>query len=188
MTTAALVGRAQRGDVDAYGEIYGQHRDAVFRFIHRRVGYSTEVAEDLTQETFLRGLRNIGRWEDQGRDIGAWLTTIARNLVTDHFKAAERRRTFSVGDFTEAGVVVADTAIEGDPETSAIDTMRDADLRSALARLNPDQRECVTNRFLREMSVAETAAAMGRNEGAIKSLTQRAIRTLSGFFSKVVSW
>ncbi len=44
------------------------------------------VAEDLCSETFFRALRNMTGFRWQGKDFGAWLMTIARNLATDHFK------------------------------------------------------------------------------------------------------
>ena len=62
----------------------------VFRFIYYRVS-SQQLAEDLTSETFVRGLRAIQRFNWQGKDFGAWLTTIARNLVADHFKSSRAR-------------------------------------------------------------------------------------------------
>ena len=51
----------------------------------------TQLAEDLTSETFVRGLRAIQRFNWQGKDFGAWLTTIARNLIADHFKSSRSR-------------------------------------------------------------------------------------------------
>ena len=45
------------------------------------------TAEDLTSETFVRALRRIDSLSAQGRDVGAWLVTIARNLALDHLKS-----------------------------------------------------------------------------------------------------
>ena len=49
------------------------------------------LAEDLTSETFFRALRSMNSFRWQGKDFGAWLMTIARNLTTDHFKAGRTR-------------------------------------------------------------------------------------------------
>src|SRR5262249_58120274 len=86
----ALVERAQQGDTEAFGLIYDRYVDTVFRFIYFRVG-SRPLAEDLTSDTFLRALKRISSFAWQGRDLGAWLVTIARNLVADPFKAGRYR-------------------------------------------------------------------------------------------------
>jgi RNA polymerase sigma-70 factor (ECF subfamily) len=53
------------------------------------------------------------------------------------------------------------------------------ELRIAIAKLNPDQQECIQMRFLQGLSVAETAERMQRNEGAVKALQHRAVRRLA---------
>ena len=58
------------------------------------------------------------------------------------------------------------------------DTVKDGSAE-AVRRLRPDQQECVSLRFLQGMSVAETAAVLGRSEGAVKALQGRALRNLS---------
>nr|6DXO_A Chain A, RNA polymerase ECF-subfamily sigma factor [Streptomyces venezuelae ATCC 10712] len=141
-----LVDRAQAGEAEAFGRLYDQYSDTVYRYIYYRVG-GKATAEDLTSETFLRALRRISTFTWQGRDFGAWLVTIARNLVADHFKSME--------------------------------SLSNAALLDAVRRLNPQQQECVTLRFLQGLSVAETARVMGKNEGAIKTLQYRAVRTLA---------
>ncbi len=62
----------------------------MYRFCYHRTS-STQLAEDLTSETFFRALRAINSFRWQGRDFGAWLTTIARNLITDHYKSSRSR-------------------------------------------------------------------------------------------------
>jgi RNA polymerase sigma-70 factor (ECF subfamily) len=52
-------------------------------------------------------------------------------------------------------------------------------LRAALAKLPSEQQECLVLRFLNGQSIAETAAAMGRSEGAVKQLQLRAVRNLA---------
>ena len=81
-----LVRQAQEGSADAFGELYRIYCDTVFRYIYYRVS-TRALAEDLTSETFVRALRRITTFSWQGRDFGAWLVTIARNLVADHFKS-----------------------------------------------------------------------------------------------------
>lgn len=167
----ALVTRAQEGDAEAFGQLYDQYVDLVFRYIYYRVG-SRALAEDLTSETFLRALRRITSFTWQGRDVGAWFVTIARNLIADHYKSGRYRLEVATADMLDA-----DQAQDG-PEGEVLDALTNATLLDAVKELNPEQQECIVLRFLQGMSVAETALAMGKNEGAIKALQYRAVRAL----------
>lgn len=177
----ALVERAQSGEAEAFGLIYDRYVDTVFRFIFFRIG-NRQMAEDLTAEAFLRALRHIGSFTWQGRDPGAWLTTIARNIVADYYKSGRYRLEYATGDIFDADP--EDQSPEGCPERSVIDHLTNLDLLTAVKQLNPEQRECVVLRFLQGYSVAETAQAMEKNEGAIKALQYRAVRTLARFLPK----
>ncbi|MCP3822129.1 sigma-70 family RNA polymerase sigma factor [Streptomyces sp. A3M-1-3] len=167
-----LVERAQAGEAEAFGRLYDQYSDTVYRYIYYRVG-GKATAEDLTSETFLRALRRISTFTWQGRDFGAWLVTIARNLVADHFKSSRFRLEVTTGEMLDANEV------ERSPEDSVLEALSNAALLEAVRKLNPQQQECVTLRFLQGLSVAETARVMGKNEGAIKTLQYRAVRTLA---------
>ena len=171
----ALVERAQAGDSQAFGLIYDRYVDTVFRFIYFRVG-NRPLAEDLTADTFLRALKRISSFTWQGRDLGAWLVTIARNLVADHFKSGRYRLEVTTGDVLDADT--ADRGPEGSPESAVLDHITNVALLTAVKQLNPEQQECIVLRFLHGFSVAETAQAMGKNEGAIKALQYRAVRAL----------
>jgi RNA polymerase sigma-70 factor (ECF subfamily) len=172
MRMLALVQLAQDGDGEAFGQLYDAYSDTVYRYIYYRVG-SKATAEDLTSETFLRALRRIGTFTWQGRDFGAWLVTIARNLVADHFKSSRFRLEVTTGEMLDANEV------ERSPEDSVLEQLSNEALLTAVRKLNPQQQECVTLRFLQGLSVAETARVMGKNEGAIKTLQYRAVRTLA---------
>jgi RNA polymerase sigma-70 factor, ECF subfamily len=171
-----LVERAQAGEAEAFGLIYDRYVDTVFRFVYFRVG-NRQLAEDLTSDTFLRALKRIGSFTWQGRDLGAWLVTIARNLVADHFKSGRYRLEVTTGDVLDADR--EDRGPEGSPESAVVDHITNVALLSAVKQLNPEQQECIVLRFLQGFSVAETAQAMGKNEGAIKALQYRAVRALA---------
>ncbi|GAA2396895.1 hypothetical protein Cme02nite_60820 [Catellatospora methionotrophica] len=171
-----LVERAQQGDSEAFGLIYDRYVDTVFRFIYFRVG-NRPLAEDLTSDTFLRALKRISSFTWQGRDLGAWLVTIARNLVADHFKSGRYRLEVTTGDVLDADR--EDRGPEGSPETAVVDHITNVALLTAVKQLNPEQQECIVLRFLQGFSVAETAQSMGKNEGAIKALQYRAVRALA---------
>ena len=169
----ALVRRAQAGDVEAFGQLYDRYLDMVYRYIHYRVA-SPQLAEDLASETFLRALRRIGTFHWQGRDIGAWFVTIARNLVADHYKSARYRLELTTDDVGRSGPV----PLEDGPEGVVLEGLQNAVLLDAVRRLGAEQQECIVLRFLQGLSVAETARIMGKNDGAIKALQHRAVRAL----------
>jgi RNA polymerase sigma-70 factor, ECF subfamily len=169
-----LVERAQAGDHEAFGRLYDLYADIVYRYIYFRVG-SQSLAEDLMQETFLRALRRISSFSWQGRDLAAWFVTIARNLIADHFKSGRYRLEVATADMLDSG---HDRPTEG-PESEVLDMLTNVRLLEAVKQLNAEQQECVVLRFLQGLSVSETAAIMGKNDGAIKALQYRAVRTLA---------
>lgn len=171
-----LVHAAQDGDAKAFGELYDRYVDVVHRYVLFRVG-DRSLAEDLTSETFLRALRRISSISYQGRDVGAWFITIARNLVLDHVKSSRYRLEVTTPDVADSSNWVA--GVNSGPEHDVIAAAIKAELMRCVAKLNKDQQECIKLRFLQGLSVAETAAHMGRNEGAIKALQHRAVRRLA---------
>lgn len=179
--TWSLVERAQAGDAEAFGQIYDRYFDMVFRFTYFRVG-NRQLAEDLTADTFMRALKRIGSFTWQGRDLGAWLVTIARNLVADHFKSGKYRLEVATDDLALMGAADATDARvgwhESDSETVVIDYLTNVELIKAVKRLKDKQQECIVLRFFHGLSVLETAQAMGKDEGAIKALQYRAVRAL----------
>jgi RNA polymerase sigma-70 factor (ECF subfamily) len=168
----ALVDLAKEGDAEAFGQLYDHYVTGVFRFIYYRVG-SQQLAEDLTSETFVRGLRAIQRFNWQGKDFGAWLTTIARNLVADHFKSSRSRLEIVSETIPEGKTHVAS------PEQEVLALISNEMLFEAVNGLPPEQRDCILMRFIQGLSIAQTAAALGRSEGAIKQLQLRAVRSLA---------
>ena len=169
---------AQQGDQAAFGLLYDHYVDTVYRFLFYRLGRDRQLAEDLTSETFLRALRNIGSVHDIGRDPGAWFITIARNLSYDHFKSARTRLEYSTDLVPER-----DSEAPG-PESLAIGHFEQQAVRTALAKLNAEQQQCIALRFGQELSLAETAAAMGKKENAIKALQHRAVKRLAQFLAE----
>lgn len=168
----ALVMRAKAGDQDAFGELYDRYVTLVYRYIYYRVGLRA-LAEDLTSETFLRALRRVRSFTWQGKDFGAWLVTIARNLVADHFKSGRFRLEVTTGE------LLGPEPVEQGPEGTVLAHLTNRTLLDAVRRLGPEQQECIVLRFLQDLTVSETAKIMDKNDGAIKALQYRAVRSLA---------
>jgi RNA polymerase sigma-70 factor, ECF subfamily len=168
----ALVELARKGDADAFGMLYDHYQASVYRFLFYRTRSST-LAEDLTSETFFRALRSMTNFRWQGKDFGAWLMTIARNLATDHFKAGRTRLEMTTEDMGQH-----DDSTEG-PETQVLATLTNEVLLAALTQLPDEQRDCLVMRFLQGMSISETASVLARSDGAVKQLQLRGVRNLA---------
>ncbi len=168
----ALVELARGGDKEAFGQLYDHYQPSVYRFLYYRVG-STTLAEDLTAETFFRALRSMHSFRWQGKDFGAWLMTIARNLTADHFKAGRTRL-----EQTTEDMGTLDSTAAG-PEGEVLSALTNEALLRALGELPTEQRECLIMRFLQGLSIAETAEILGRSTGAIKQLQLRGVRSLA---------
>jgi RNA polymerase sigma-70 factor (ECF subfamily) len=167
-----LVELARTGDKEAFGLLFDHYHPSVYRFVYYRTRSQT-LAEDLASETFFRALRSMNNFRWQGKDFGAWLMTIARNLTTDHFKAGRTRL-----EQTTEDMGVHDATAEG-PETSVMASLTNESLLVSLQQLPKEQQECLIMRFLQGMSIAETAQILGRSEGAVKQLQLRGVRNLA---------
>ena len=168
----ALVELARSGDKEAFGLLYDHYHASVHRFLFYRTR-STTLAEDLTAETFFRALRAMNNFRWQGKDFGAWLMTIARNLCTDHFKSSRARLEMTTEDMS-----AHDDTTES-PESAVLAGLTNEILLSALKELPDEQRDCLIMRFLQGLSIAETATILGRSDGAVKQLQLRGVRNLA---------
>lgn len=168
----ALVERARGGDVEAFGQLYDRYAGSVYRYCYHRTS-SVALAEDLTSETFFRALRAIASFRWQGRDFGAWLTTIAHNLVADHYKSSRARLE------TTSDLLPEQRESSPGPEDATLTQLTHEVLAAAMDRLPGEQRECVIMRFLQGLTIAETAKVLDRSEGAVKQLQLRAVRSLA---------
>ncbi len=101
--------------------------------------------------------------------------TIARNLTTDHFKAGRTRLEATTEDMTPHD----DSTTETVESTVMMTSLTNEMLMEAMTRLPTEQQECLVMRFLQGLSIAETAAVLGRSDGAVKQLQLRGVRNLA---------
>lgn len=168
------VAAAVAGDREAFAELYRIYAPAVRAYIWRRCR-DRELVDDLASETFTRALVRIPHFTWTGTDIGAWLVTIARNLVADYYRSAKRSEQ-PVATWTGWDIVDGDPAV--DPYISASRAELGRQLQRVLGQLGSSgQEECLRLRFLEEYSVGETAAKLGLGVDACKALQHRAVRS-----------
>src|SRR3954470_13295578 len=80
-----IVAQAQKGKEEAVTFLYETHVASIYGYIRYRV-VSVEIAQDLTSEVFLRMVRGLSNYKDQGVPFRAWLFRIAANLIADHYR------------------------------------------------------------------------------------------------------
>lgn len=165
-----VVEEAQGGSNDALAALYEFYFPRVFRFVAARLG-SGEDAEDVTEEIFLKIINNIGKFSWRGLPFGAWVFRIARNEVVSHVRRQRYR----------SGTSQLDESIEDDSQDYVAEVERQAQLdivREAAETLPEAQRQVVALRFGAGLSVAETAASLGKSENNVKVLQHKAIAKL----------
>jgi RNA polymerase sigma-70 factor, ECF subfamily len=165
---------AQEGSAHAFALLYDRYVDQIFGYVYHRVGHR-QTAEDLVSDVFLRALRRISTFKWQGVDFGAWLMTIARNRVHDHFKSAKFRLEATVEEVFDTPVQNSDD----NPEQALLSSDLTQQVHDAIRQLKGEQAEVLYLRFIQHLNVAETAAVMGKTDGAIKALQYRALKSLA---------
>jgi RNA polymerase sigma-70 factor (ECF subfamily) len=170
-----LVRRAQAGDRDAYAELYTRHYDTVMGFLVNRLA-DQHLCEDLAADTFHRALRRIDSVSYQGRPVGTWFVTIARNLMLDDRKSARVRLERPMDDSPVIDLAVRDET--ANPVHEVTNNSLGELLRAAMDQLGADQREVLELRFLDNLSPAEASEVLQRNYGATKALQHRAVASM----------
>ena len=165
---------AQEGSAHAFALLYDRYVDSIFAYVYHRVGHR-QTAEDLVGDVFLRALRRISTFKWQGVDFGAWLMTIARNRVHDHFKSARFRLEATVEEVFDSPAKPSDDH----PEEALLSSDLTQQVHDAIRQLKGEQAEVLYLRFIQHLNVAETAAVMGKTDGAIKALQYRALKSLA---------
>jgi RNA polymerase sigma-70 factor (ECF subfamily) len=171
-----LIQRARQGDQTALVEIYNSYQPSVFTYVFYRV-CDQEIAEDLTAEVFTRMLANLPRYTSRGKPILAWLYTIARNLVIDHYRQSKRASHLPL----EEDLVESE---HDHPVKVAEDNLARECLSRALRRLTEEQRQVILLKFIECREISELVTMLGKNERAIRSLQHRALVALHRLMKK----
>jgi RNA polymerase sigma factor (sigma-70 family) len=164
----------------AFGVFYRRHVGAVLAFFRRRTGDS-QLALDLTAETFARALEHAGGFRAMARPPGAWLYAIARNLLTDSYRRgqvaddARRRLALEPLIVTELGFERVEAAADAAGQLAAID------LNEALSE---DQADAVRARVLEDQSYEQIAEQLRCSPQVARQHVSRGLRNLKRRWEK----
>lgn len=169
---ATLISQAQRGEKDAFGEIYKLFLKRIFRFIYFSV-HDREVAADLTQNTFLRAWRAIQTFSLAKGSFQAFLFTIARNLAIDWQRKKKPLPLEKIGEYE------ASDNLEENFERREKSQL----VRQVLDKLGERDKQIIILRYFEELTFFEIAKILGKKEGAVRVRVHRVLKKLKSFLS-----
>jgi len=188
-----LVRRCAAGDPDAWRDLVaGQHR-RIYAICYRFTGSATE-AEDLTQEVFLKLVRNLHSFDCERGRFSTWIATMTRNLLVDHYRRTRLERASQSLDACCAGedeagggMTLAERLVDPRPSQQAHVSGAElkAKIQQALTQLSPDLREAVILRDIEDMDYAEIAELLIVPRGTIKSRISRGRRELARLLHRI---
>ncbi|HTX86602.1 MAG TPA: RNA polymerase sigma factor [Candidatus Nanoarchaeia archaeon] len=172
-----LMRRAIAGDHEAFGIIYNAYFSQIYRYVYFRVR-DKSAAEDIVQSVFLKVFAKLPSYEERARPPLAYLFTVARNKIIDHWRKNKPIELAGDNDFN--GIP--------DPAETAEETVSRAvameKISRALEDISADQREVIILKFLNELSYREIAEISGKNETAVRKLASRGLKKLRQYFKQ----
>ncbi|MFL2634248.1 MAG: RNA polymerase sigma factor [Dehalococcoidia bacterium] len=173
--TEKLILAAQKGDMDAFGSLYDMYLPRIYRYCIARVRNAAE-SEDLSEEIFIKALTNLHKFNWNNALGGtnpfiAWLFRIAHNHVISF-----TRRLSNKTPTTELGEWIPDQTLS--PSQQVESQISIDEVFIFVQKLPNAQRDVIMMRFSAGLSIAETAAALDKNESNIKVLQHKGVNAL----------
>jgi RNA polymerase sigma-70 factor, ECF subfamily len=172
---ARLVDQAKAGDPEAFAKLYDACVERVSRYVYFRVTEDCDM-EDLVSQVFLKAWENLDRYKRGSSPFIAWLYTIARNLVIDHYRTKK-----NMLPLEEAIALPSDLDL---PDQEAqlhfdLEAMRDA-----LQMLSKDQQQALILKYIAGLPNDSIAKVMNKQEGTVRGLQMRGLQTLAKYMKE----
>lgn len=175
-----VLASARKLEPEAFDEIVEAYAGRLCGFFRRLLGKDADT-EDLTQEVFVRVVRNIGSYSESGR-FEAWLFRIAANLARDQIRGDKRSLTVvDVGDSDDGGIDDLRASDRGGtcaPDRSLERMDESTRLQEGIDRLPVGEREVILLRHYGELSFADIAEYMGTPIGTALARAHRGLAKL----------
>ncbi len=149
--------------------LYREYYDKISHYAAVHIGNRND-AEDIAEDVFLKALESLGSYEHRGIPMQAWLFKIAHNLVVDYLRKMNKRKTVDIDSVTVSS--------NENPETIAEVNIEVERVKKAMEQLTREQREVLSLRFFGELTSKETAAIMGKSDGAVREMQRAATSKL----------
>ena len=175
---ADVVGLAQQGREPAYRELIRRYERPVFSLVYRMVR-DRELAEDLTQDTFVKVLSHIEKYRSEFK-FSSWLFKIANNVAIDHLRrrqldtiSMEGSPHATTSELAEATTIELPT--HGETPLQELEARElGSEIEKAIGRLRPEYRACILLRHVEDKSYEEIAATLDLPLGTVKTYIHRA--------------
>ena len=163
------MGAVKNGDLQQASILFERYHKRILNFL-ARMTMDRAIAEDLTQNVFLRMIRYRNSYQE-GKAFQSWIYQVARNVFSDHYQANKNRRS----DYTDVEKM-SDSMM--DPDESSEQHEREETLRRSMALLSEEQRELLVLTRFQHMKYEEAAAILDTTVANIKVKVHRAIAKL----------
>lgn len=168
-----ILKKIKNGDNEAFGELYDFYAPRVYRFVRLKVD-SQETAQDVTSEAFLKIWQHLQEQRKIRERFQALLYKIARNLVVDFYRSKSIQEILIEDNLEEFSEVE-------DEETSDKLVIRQEEMvevKKALIQVHPNYQDVIVWYYLDELTIPEIAEILEKNEGTVRVLIHRAVKSL----------
>lgn len=180
------------GDDQAWANLVEEYRGLVYSICYLFCG-STQDADDLVQDTFLKIWMNLGSYDPSRGELKGWIATVTRNQRVDRFRrSGQQRLTDSMDSVCSSGRSDQSDAMplahripdtRPTPHEAAVTREITAIVSRAVDKISPEMREVVTMRFVHGFDNQEIAHCLRIPEGTVKSRTNRGRAQLATLLS-----
>jgi RNA polymerase sigma-70 factor (ECF subfamily) len=176
---AEIVARVLKGDRQEYALLVEEYNSPIYNLAYRMTG-SSEDANDLAQEAFIRAYKNLWRFNPRKKYF-TWLYTISLNIIRNHL----RKKRDVAAEYEKGSAHLTEPAGDREhPEQLFIRNQQEAFLDACLQKLPVDLREAIVLRFYSELSFEEVAAISGASVSAVKMRVYRGMERLKQLMSE----
>ena len=151
--------------------LYEEYYDKIARYVYVHIG-NKEEAEDIAGEVFLRALKSLKSYREQGVPMQGWLFRIAHNLTIDYLRKMDKRSTVPIDSVVLQG--------NDNPADTAERNIEFARVTEAMKQLTTEQREVINLRFFGGLTSKEVGGVLGKSDGAVREMQRAAIEKVRG--------
>lgn len=170
---------AAKANPKAFERLYDTHFEAIFNFVYYRIGGDVNLTDDLCQQTFLKAMQALPKYEDRGVPFVAWLRRIALNEINQHFRQSGKRPVVCLED--KHSFEFSDE--DGTPDKVELEIQIET-LQRAIQEMKPDEVEYIRLRFFEKHSFKEIADIFQITENNAKVKTHRILGRLREIFMR----
>ncbi|HHV98198.1 MAG TPA: sigma-70 family RNA polymerase sigma factor [Clostridiaceae bacterium] len=174
MIDEKILKKAQEGDPSAVEKVCSATWEPLYRFVYSKV-QNREEAEDITQETYVKSLSSLYKYNFEPENFSGFLKTVAMNVLRDRWRKNKRWKESAYIDEQKH----IEAAYNDASETSANRIL----IEEALNRLSEEQRNIIILRIVKGYSVAETAQMTGKSQANVRVIQYRALKGLASILN-----